>query len=1008
MKIKKAVISLVVSAALVGGAVYGAYFVLQNRKTAVEVVSVENLNQNYGYWWDFDDTIIYGSVTSQVAQTVDYDDTYAIEKIYVNAGDTVKEGDPLFSYDMTLPELELEMAELSLQSQELTLTKLEKDLEKLQSGKSLTAVLDDIDNDYTMSAEEEDLPEVLDDETVTVEEQAPSGSGSSSDGGIFVEGVEPAESDKDLLQIADSVLSFEQLVNAIDILFRTNGDVLVPEDVGEALEDSIRYYRKRLAEKTVVSDTDENGNPVEVTTYVTRDDVKAALGEEDAQKLETYVETLKKYALRYEEMLLEQGQTTWKYSWNNAGSYVDDDTEAPDDISGAEGSGTMPGEEETSGGSGVSGDDMPGGSGSLPEEDSSESDPGALPDETDPSENESETSAGETAPSENETETVPDESETANESETSSETSEPSSEESESQAVYVVTVIDGDEKKDLSFHAGDLVAGADELTARGDVLKAFERWEVQPRTLTYTTFYDKVTDSYSIEFTMPAEDVVIEKIYTLLPEVIQTYIDGFTSLEEKARALAASDGTVSQEYLSALETAVCYYQDWLSEVGEEVFTEEVESSYESYVLKDSVREYLESVDRSDLIETLPRSYKELCLMFGRSLYDSLDMNSLDHDRLEMAQKVYDLLGDGWRTELEAQWLADQPEGTAQTMGDRLKAYGVLQMYQSFLNGQSTMTEPEKLVALQGVMAAYWELTEVQQAIVEAYDTFIDTMRAYGLWEDKEPLTEPETEPYTGDWYDGYDGYGGYDGSSDLANMIDEVKQEIKSCELSIREKQLVVSQKQRVVDKKVVTSTLNGVVMNIGETDGSSDYDYFVKVASESGLYARGAMSELELEQINIGDTISGTLTDTGEEFTAVIKIIAEYPDASGESTSFFYNSGNSNVSYYPFYALLDDSEDIEEGEAEIRLTPDTSSGSDSIYLENCYVRKENSGKSYVYKQAEDGTLTKQYVVTGKSLYSYAIEIVSGLETTDKIAFPYGKSVKEGAPTKEVDSLSYY
>ena len=38
-------------------------------------------------------------------------------------------------------------------------------------------------------------------------------------------------------------------------------------------------------------------------------------------------------------------------------------------------------------------------------------------------------------------------------------------------------------------------------------------------------------------------------------------------------------------------------------------------------------------------------------------------------------------------------------------------------------------------------------------------------------------------------------------------------------------------------------------------------------------------------------------------------------------------------------------------------------------------------------------------------MYSYAIEIVSGLEPTDKIAFPYGKKVKEGAETKEVDIL---
>ena len=34
-----------------------------------------------------------------------------------------------------------------------------------------------------------------------------------------------------------------------------------------------------------------------------------------------------------------------------------------------------------------------------------------------------------------------------------------------------------------------------------------------------------------------------------------------------------------------------------------------------------------------------------------------------------------------------------------------------------------------------------------------------------------------------------------------------------------------------------------------------------------------------------------------------------------------------------------------------------------------------------------------------------AIEIADGIKMSDKIAFPYGKDVKEGAKTKEVDAL---
>ena len=217
---------------------------------------------------------------------------------------------------------------------------------------------------------------------------------------------------------------------------------------------------------------------------------------------------------------------------------------------------------------------------------------------------------------------------------------------------------------------------------------------------------------------------------------------------------------------------------------------------------------------------------------------------------------------------------------------------------------------------------------------------------------------------------------------------------------------MTVDQKKRIVDGKVVKSTMDGTVISIGEQDGTSDYDYFVKVANESGLYAKGAMSELALANIHVGDKISGMMTETGVSFTAVIKEISEYPDESG-SMSFGYGTENTNASYYPFYALLDSTEDIEEGEAEIRLTPSVSDEDDqTIYLEPYFVKEEKDGKSYIWKQGDDGLLTKQYVITGKMIYGgMAIEIADGIKMSDKIAFPYGKDVKEGAKTKEVDAL---
>ena len=54
-------------------------------------------------------------------------------------------------------------------------------------------------------------------------------------------------------------------------------------------------------------------------------------------------------------------------------------------------------------------------------------------------------------------------------------------------------------------------------------------------------------------------------------------------------------------------------------------------------------------------------------------------------------------------------------------------------------------------------------------------------------------------------------------------------------------------------------------------------------------------------------------------------------------------------------------------------------------------------------KQDSNNCLVKQYVKTGKTLYGSSVEIVSGLTKEDKIAFPYGKSAKEGVKVKTTE-----
>ena len=100
--------------------------------------------------------------------------------------------------------------------------------------------------------------------------------------------------------------------------------------------------------------------------------------------------------------------------------------------------------------------------------------------------------------------------------------------------------------------------------------------------------------------------------------------------------------------------------------------------------------------------------------------------------------------------------------------------------------------------------------------------------------------------------------------------------------------------------------------------------------------------------------------------------------------------------------AYIKDAEGLTTGET-VGISYDSQSmgtvSGDLIVLQKAYIRTEGK-KSYVYKAGKNGRLEKQYVKTGTTIYGQYVQIVSGLTLDDKLAFPYGKNVEEGAKVK--------
>lgn len=166
-----------------------------------------------------------------------------------------------------------------------------------------------------------------------------------------------------------------------------------------------------------------------------------------------------------------------------------------------------------------------------------------------------------------------------------------------------------------------------------------------------------------------------------------------------------------------------------------------------------------------------------------------------------------------------------------------------------------------------------------------------------------------------------------------------------------------------------------------------------MEVVSDQGLFVTGAVSELLLDDFKEGMILNGTSYETGDFFEAKVTEVADYPIDGAQ-----YSYGNPNVSYYPFTAEVEGDVDLDADEY-ISLSFEQDNAGNSISIIKAFVRSEN-GQNYVMID-DNGKLKKQYVAVGVSTDGYSIPVKSGLSMEDKIAFPYGKGVKEGAKTQE-------
>lgn len=263
----------------------------------------------------------------------------------------------------------------------------------------------------------------------------------------------------------------------------------------------------------------------------------------------------------------------------------------------------------------------------------------------------------------------------------------------------------------------------------------------------------------------------------------------------------------------------------------------------------------------------------------------------------------------------------------------------------------------------------------------------------------DPDDPDNTDPTDPDMPDPGSGYT----AAQLAQMRAEQEKTIKETKFKIKMAEADYKIMQTEMSDGNVYAEFDGKVVSVlTEDEAKTQNQPVIKVSGGGGFYIQGSVSELEKDKMQIGQEVTVNDWNTGMTYTGKIVSMGDFPTNSDG----WNGSGNPNVSYYPFTVFVDETADLQAG-MYVNIQYSSAESENGIYLENPFIRTEN-GQSYVYVQGASGKLEKRFVTTGKALWGSYTEIRSGLTVDDLIAFPYGKNLKEGAPTVESDVSDLY
>ncbi len=307
------------------------------------------------------------------------------------------------------------------------------------------------------------------------------------------------------------------------------------------------------------------------------------------------------------------------------------------------------------------------------------------------------------------------------------------------------------------------------------------------------------------------------------------------------------------------------------------------------------------------------------------------------------------------------------------------------------SSEPTQTPPPSETTAPPQPAEAADTTAVTETTVRAATKFVGYSMSFF-----EPPSNPAEDQGTVEWNDGYT-------KAELESMKADKQAQIKQLQFDIKMGKAELKIMKKEASDGKITAEFNGVVQDVQDPAMALENgEPLLKVTGGGGYYVEGTVSELALETLKIGQSVTINSWDTGAIYTGEVVEIGSYP---AEDQGFSY--GSTNLSFYPYTVYIDGEADLMEGYY-VSITYQTEEqAAGMLYLQNAFIRRDGN-RSYVYVRSPEGLLEKRYLNAGVSTDGYMTPIYGGITEEDFLAFPYGSDVVAGAETFEGTDQDLY